>query len=1005
MLAVWFALGGSVAAVAAAPDLVVTALTAASTADPGGVVPVQETTANQGTAASGASTTLICIARDAALSDPVVSRNVSHAALAVGASEAKGGPLVVPADLSPGTYYVGAIADINGVVAESNETNNTWSQQIIIGAGPDLVITALDAPASALQGSGITVSETTKNQGIEAAGTSSTHICLARDAALTDRVASKTLTHGGLAPDASSSKSGVVIVPADLPSGAYYVGAIADAGGTVDESDEANNTLSQTIYIGGTIDLLVTALAAPGSVLQGQDLAVTETTKNQGTGACAPSVTRICLARDAALTDVVAQSDLSHAGIAAGASEQKGGSIAVPAGLLSGDYYVGAIADAGGAITETDETNNKRSKAIYVGGLPDLIVSALTAQDLVLQGENLTVTETTKNQGTDAAVASTTRICLARDAALTDQVVSADLAHAALDEDASEQKDGLLAIPSDLASGFYYVGAIADEPGAIREADETNNKSNRLIIVGGAPDLVVSALSAPGSALPGATVAVTETTKNQGTAAAAASTTRLVLASDAALTAVIVQVNAAHEAIPADGVQQKGASLDIPSGLASGAYYIGAIADAAGAVTELDETNNKRSQPILIMPVRWAAIWHFDEGTGTTAADSSGSGNDGSLLPLGSGPSWTEDDARNSADGFALLFDGADDFVETKDIDLPDTVLVRAWVKPGGITGQQQAIVSKWKGGCGGNYELMLREDLKSCFRMSFGSGDCGTEYAVTSMTPLVLGQWYRLAGVYDGETIKLYVDSLSPSSWPVGVAPVTNDLNTTIGKTADIGTDTSPRCFAGVIDEVYIGDQLPSFADVPPTYWSFDETEACSAGEIVQGYLVPDPDHPGSDLHVYEPTWVVARDQMAVYIARALAGGDAAVPAGPAQATFADVPTTYWAFRHIEYDYDEGVVTGYDAERYAPGDPVDRGQMAVFVSRARGWVKIGDDMTTAPELFPDVPAGFWAGTAVKACVDNQVVRGYGDGLYHPEIQVTRDQMAVYIAKAFELPT
>jgi hypothetical protein len=67
--------------------------------------------------------------------------------------------------------------------------------------------------------------------------------------------------------------------------------------------------------------------------------------------------------------------------------------------------------------------------------------------------------------------------------------------------------------------------------------------------------------------------------------------------------------------------------------------------------------------------------------------------------------------------------------------------------------------------------------------------------------------------------------------------------------------------------------------------------------------------------------------------------------------------------------------------------------------------VQIGDDMTTAPELFPDVPAGFWAGTAVQECVDNQVVRGYDDGLYHPEIQVTRDQMAVYIAKAFELPT
>jgi len=1007
MLAVWFVSGGSVVAMAAAPDLVVSALTAPATADPGTTVVVQETTLNQGDAASGTSTTLICIARDEALSDRVVTRNLSHAALAAGASEVKGGPLSVPADLSPGAYYVGAIADINGVVAESNETNNARSQQIVIGAGPDLVVTAVDAPATGLQGQAILVSETTENQGVEAAGASTTRLCLATDAALTDIVSSKDLAHTALAPDASGTKSGPVPVPADLPSGTYYVGAIADANGVVEESDEDNNTLSTTIYIGGTIDLLVTAVTAPGSILQGQDLAVTETTKNQGTGACAASVTRICLARDAALTDVVAQSDLSHAGIAAGASEEKSGFITVPAGLLTGDYYVGAIADAGGAITETDENNNKRSQAIYVGGLPDLVVSALSAPDLVLQGEELSVSETTKNQGTDAAVASTTRICLARDAALTDQVVAADLAHAALDEGASEQKDGLLAIPADLASGFYYVGAIADQPGAIREGDETNNKANRLIIVGGAPDLVVSALTAPGSAIPGQTVAVTETTANTGTALAAASTTRVVLARDAALTDVIAQTDVTHQPIAADGLQQKGASLDIPSGLASGAYYIGAIADAAGVVTELDETNNKRSQPIFIMPVRWAAIWHFDEGTGTTAGDSSGSGNDGSLLPLGSGPSWTEDDAKNSADGFALLFDGADDRVETEDIDLSDTVLVRAWVKPAGISGQQQAIVSKWKGGCGGNYELMLREDLKPCFRMSFGSGDCGTEYAVTSMTPLVLGQWYRVAGVYDGETIKLYVDSLSPSSWPVGLAPVTNSLNTTIGRTADIGTDTSPRCFAGVIDEVYIGDQLPSFADVPPTYWAFDETEACSAGEIVQGYPIPDPYHPGSNLYLYQPTWGVTRDQMAVYIARALAGGDDNVPAVSAYPvpTFTDVGKDHWAYRHIEYAYAEEVVTGYGGGLYAPANAVDRGQMAVFVARARGWVKIGDDMTTAPELFPDVPAGFWAGTAVQECVDNQVVRGYDDGLYHPEIQVTRDQMAVYIAKAFELPT
>jgi hypothetical protein len=97
------------------------------------------------------------------------------------------------------------------------------------------------------------------------------------------------------------------------------------------------------------------------------------------------------------------------------------------------------------------------------------------------------------------------------------------------------------------------------------------------------------------------------------------------------------------------------------------------------------------------------------------------------------------------------------------------------------------------------------------------------------------------------------------------------------------------------------------------------------------------------------------------------------------------------------------GVVQGYDATHYRPDTIVTRDQMAVFVARAKQWVSVGEAMNTAPELFPDVAAGFWCGTAVQACVAHGVVNGYADGTYHPERQVTRDQMAVYVARAFEL--
>jgi hypothetical protein len=77
---------------------------------------------------------------------------------------------------------------------------------------------------------------------------------------------------------------------------------------------------------------------------------------------------------------------------------------------------------------------------------------------------------------------------------------------------------------------------------------------------------------------------------------------------------------------------------------------------------------------------------------------------------------------------------------------------------------------------------------------------------------------------------------------------------------------------------------------------------------------------------------------------------------------------------------------------------------MAVYVARSRGWVSIDDDMSTAPQLFPDVPAGYWSGTAIASCVDSEVVQGYEDGSFRPDATVSRDEMAVYVARAFELP-
>lgn len=56
-----------------------------------------------------------------------------------------------------------------------------------------------------------------------------------------------------------------------------------------------------------------------------------------------------------------------------------------------------------------------------------------------------------------------------------------------------------------------------------------------------------------------------------------------------------------------------------------------------------------------------------------------------------------------------------------------------------------------------------------------------------------------------------------------------------------------------------------------------------------------------------------------------------------PATATFTDVPTSHPFFQYIEALAASGITTGYDDDTFRPSQPITRGQMAVFLSKALG--------------------------------------------------------------------
>jgi DNA-binding beta-propeller fold protein YncE len=188
-----------------------------------------------------------------------------------------------------------------------------------------------------------------------------------------------------------------------------------------------------------------------------------------------------------------------------------------------------------------------------------------------------------------------------------------------------------------------------------------------------------------------------------------------------------------------------------------------------------------------------------------------------------------------------------------------------------------------------------------------------------------------------------------------------------------------------------------PVFGDVPVGFWAYEEIGACVAVDIVQGY----------DDGLYRPDRSVTRGQMAVYVSRALAGGDESVPDFTDVPKFPDVGSDHWALDYVEYAVDQNVVAGYEDGYYHSEYDVTRDQMAVYVARAvvapTGEAALADYVPADPRNFPDVPSDFWSYKHIEYCVENGVVQGYEDGYYRPEIIVTRDQMAVYVARAFEL--
>src|SRR5439155_958865 len=140
-------------------------------------------TKNYGTVAAAASKTFVYFSLDSILdSGDTLIGNFPVGVLGSGSGSAGSTSVTIPADATPGTRYLILVADGGQTVRESIETNNTKTTSIAVG--PDLRVSFLSAPSSALPGFPFTALFRSKNYGTVAAAASKTFVYFSLDSIL-----------------------------------------------------------------------------------------------------------------------------------------------------------------------------------------------------------------------------------------------------------------------------------------------------------------------------------------------------------------------------------------------------------------------------------------------------------------------------------------------------------------------------------------------------------------------------------------------------------------------------------------------------------------------------------------------------------------------------------------------------------------------------------------------------------------------------------------------------
>ena len=236
--------------------------------------------------------------------------------------------------------------------------------------------------------------------------------------------------------------------------------------------------------------------------------------------------------------------------------------------------------------------------------------------------------------------------------------------------------------------------------------------------------------------------------------------------------------------------------------------------------------------------------WRLDDGSGTVAADSSGNGNDGTIV---NNPTWIAGVGGTALEfhGDTSVYGGGDyiDCGNDASLDITGPTSIALWIRPDaddpegqGSPGGETAPMAKAMAGMSPSWSYQVRYGWGGPEPyMAFTFNTSPRAWAFVGKN-LERYEWCHIACSYDGTTLKCYLNGEETDSTPMGA--ITSSSTPVL-----IGSDGWGCDWIGAIDDVRIYDHALS---VP-------EIMGAMEGEVWPYALAPKPE----DGALHPDTWI----------------------------------------------------------------------------------------------------------------------------------------------------